>query len=80
MLKLKTEELELRGIKDEVSKKTNNVYYVVFCEDMAGEPFKFLCRDPKAFPNGLDKGDRIFVTLNCNRYNNLEIDRIEKIK
>lgn len=79
MLKLKTEELELRGVKHEVSKKTNNVYYIVYCEDMDGQPFNFLCRKAEAFPEKLDKGDTVVLTLTYNRYKSLEVEKIDKV-
>lgn len=80
MLKLKTEELELRGVKHQVSSKTNNVYYIVYAEDLDGQPFNFLCRNAEAFPEKLDKGDLIILHLTYNRYKSLEVEKIEKVK
>jgi hypothetical protein len=79
MLKLKTEELELRGVIDKKSQKTNNIYYIVFCESMNGEPFNFLCRGAEAFPEKLDKGDHVVLTLTYNRFKSLEVEKIEKV-
>jgi len=79
MLKLKTEELELRGVKDHKSQKTNSIYYIVYCEDSKGEPFNFLCRNIEAFPEKLDKGDIVVLTLTYNRFKSLEVEKIEKV-
>lgn len=77
MLKLKSEKLELRGVQNETSAK-GNMYYIIFCESETGEPFRFFCKDVKAIPQGLKKGDNVYVTLALNKYNNLVVDKIEK--
>lgn len=79
MLRLKTEELELRGVKHQVSSKTNNVYYIIYAEDLDGQPFNFLCRKAEAFPEKLDKGDTVVLHLTYNRYKSLEVEKIEKV-
>ena len=78
MLKLKSEKLELRGIQDATSAK-GNLYYTVFCESESGEPFRFFCKDSNAFAQGLKKGDSVYVTLSLNKYNNLVVEKIEKV-
>ena len=78
MLTLKTNPMELRGIQSQISKKTNNPYYVVFCEDVDScEPFKFICRDFNALPQGLKKGDLVTVTLGYNNYKDLVVLKVE---
>lgn len=79
MLNLKTDVLELRGLKNETSKK-GNVYYVIFAESMEGEPFKFFCKDAKAFPEGLKKGDNVVVTVTYNNFKELVAVRVEKVE
>ena len=79
MLTLKTDVMELRGISSQVSKKTQQPYYVVFCEDVSTcEPFKFVCRDFNALPQGLKKGDLVSVTVSYNTYKDLNVLKIER--
>lgn len=81
MLTLKTKELELRGINSQVSKKTNQPYYLIYCEDVeAYEPYKFLCKDFNALPQGLKQGDRITVTVAYNTYKDLTVLKVERVK
>ena len=78
MLNLKTDVLELRGLVNQTSKK-GNVYYVVYCESAQGEPYKFFCRDAKAFAEGLKKGDSVVVTLTYNSFKELQVVAVEKV-
>ena len=77
MLSLKTETLELRGLKNETSKK-GNLYYIIFCETACGEPHKFFCKNSEAFPSGLKKGDNVILTLTYNSFKELEVLKVEK--
>lgn len=80
MLTLKTNKMELRGINSQVSKKTNQPYYLVYCEDLGSfEPYKFLCKDFNALPQGLKKGDSVVVTLSYNNYKDLNVLKVEKV-
>lgn len=80
MLVLKTKEMELRGITSQVSKKTNQPYYLVFVEDLESyEPFKFLCKDFNAMPQGLKKGDIVELTVAYNNYKDLSVLKVEKV-
>lgn len=80
MLKLKTCEMELRGIVSQVSKKTNQAYYIVFCEQLDGcEQFKFLCKDYNALPQGLKKGDLVVLSLVYNNYKELNVEKVELV-
>lgn len=80
MLTLKTNKMELRGINSQVSKKTNQPYYLVYCEDVDSfEPYKFLCKDFNALPQGLKKGDEVVVTLSYNNYKDLNVLKVEKV-
>lgn len=80
MLVLKTKDMELRGITSQVSKKTNQPYYLVFVEDLESyEPFKFLCKDFNAMPQGLKKGDIVELTVAYNNYKDLSVLKVEKV-
>lgn len=80
MLTLKTRPMELRGINSQVSKKTNQPYYLVYCEDVESfEPQKFLCKDFNALPQGLKKGDLVEVTVTYNSYKDLNVLKVEKV-
>lgn len=78
MLNLKTDVLELRGLKNSTSKK-GNVYYVIFAESQEGEPYKFFCRDASVFPDGLKKGDDVVLTLTYNSFKELQVVCVEKV-
>lgn len=78
-MKLSTESLELRGIKNATSGK-GNIYYIVNCEDNEGSPVQFYCRDSKAFAEGLKKGDKVRISLYFNqKYKSLVVDKVEKV-
>lgn len=78
-MKLTTEVLELRGLKNTSSKK-GNVYYVLNCEDVnTGDPFQFYCPDSKVFPEGLKKGDKVKVCLVYNKFKNLIVSKVDKV-
>lgn len=77
MLNLKTETLELRGLKNETSKK-GNVYYILFCETQEGEPVKFFCKNSYVFPDGLKKGDLITLDLKYNSFKELEVHKVNR--
>lgn len=80
MLTVKTNKLELRGINSQVSQKTNKSYYLIYCEDLESfEPYKFLCRDFNALPQGLTKGDKVVLTLSYNTYKDLNVMKVEKV-
>ena len=79
-LTLETHEMELRGITSQVSKKTHQPYYVVFCEDIDScEPHKFICKDFNVLPQGLKKGDIVRVTVTYNTYKDLNVIKVEKV-
>lgn len=59
--------LELRGIANKVGKK-ENVYYVLNCESADGTPHALYCPDASALPDGLHKGDMVYVTFNVHTY------------
>lgn len=78
-MKLTTEVLELRGLKNTSSKK-GNVYYILNCEHSeTGDPYQFYCPDASCFPQGLKKGDKITVTLTYNKFKNLIVKNIKKV-
>lgn len=81
MLTLTTREMELRGIQSQVSKKTNNPYYLVYVEDVDNiKAFCFVCRDFNALPQGLKKGDIVKVTCTYNeKYKELACIKVEKV-
>lgn len=78
MLKLTTAQLELRGLKNQTSKK-GNVYYMLFCETEEGEPCKFFCKDSRVFPEGLKKGDQITLDLHYNAFKELDVLKVNKV-
>lgn len=79
MLKLKTEKMELRGIKNTQSAK-GNLYYIIYCETEEGEPQNFYCKDAKALPEGLKKGDKVHISLIFNnRFKSLEVEQVQKV-
>ena len=57
---LKSDVVELRGLKSGISKKGNS-FVVVYVESKNGEPYNFYCFEPEIIPSGLKKGD--FVVL-----------------
>lgn len=80
-MQLKTETLELRGIKDFISSK-GNIYYMVYCEQADTEPVKFYCASEKVFPTSpkLKKGDIIRVHLDyVEKFKTLVVERIELV-
>jgi len=78
-MKLLTENLELRGIKNTVSGK-GNIYYTLNCEGQDGDPVQFYCKDASAFPEGLKKGDKIRISLDFNqKYKSLVVEKVEKV-
>ena len=78
-MKLITEDLELRGLKNTSSKK-GTVYYILNCEDIhTGDPYQFYCPDSKVFPEGLKKGDKIKVSLIYNKFKNLIVTEVKKV-
>lgn len=78
-MQLKTETLELRGMKHSVSSK-GNVYYTVYCEESTGEPCNFYFENDKNFPKDLKKGDIVRIHLNYNqRFKSLVGSKIELV-
>lgn len=78
-MKLVTENLELRGIKNSTSSK-GNLYYILNCEDHDGSPLQFYCKDASAFPEGLKKGDKVKVEVDFNvRYKSLVVEKVVKV-
>lgn len=77
-MKLLTENLELRGIKNATSGK-GNLYYIVNCEEQDGEPVQFYCKDSSAFAEGLKKGDKVRISLKFNpKFKSIEVEKVEK--
>lgn len=77
MLALKTEKLEVRGLKNQTS-KNGNVYYILHTEAEDGEPTQFFCRDSSVFPEGMKKGDKVVLSLVYNRFKELEVVSVVK--
>lgn len=78
-MKLLTENLELRGISNATSGK-GNLYYILNCEENDGNAVQFYCKDAKAFPDGLKKGDKIRISLIYKpRFKSIEVDKVEKV-
>lgn len=78
-MKLKTETLELRGLKDNISAK-GNIYYIIYCEELTGEPCNFYCTNDKAFPKGLKKGDIVRIHLDFNtKFKSLIVESVELV-
>ena len=76
-MKLKTDVLELRGVKDNISAK-GNVYYNIFCEEADGNPCQFYCTEKMEFPKGLNKGAKVCLHLDYNpRFKSLVLEKIE---
>lgn len=67
MIQVKSEVLELRGIKNQES-KNGKVYYIVNCESADGTPMAFYCPDASAFAEGLKKGSMVTITFDVSRY------------
>lgn len=79
-MRLKTDTLELRGIKNVTSQKTGNVYYYVYCEEADGKPCEFFATDADTFPKGLKKGDIIRVICEWHpRFKSIECVGIELV-
>lgn len=78
-MKLTTEKLELRGLVNQLSKKTGAIYYIMYCETLEGKPFQFICRDAKALPEGLKKGDMITLDVVYNSYKELSVVLCKKV-
>lgn len=82
MLILKTDVLELRGIKNETS-KNGNVYQVLNCEAYDGEPHAFYCPDSSLLPSGMKKGDKIVLHLSVKTFKgnrSFSICKVEHLK
>lgn len=78
-MKLTTDVLELRGLKNVASKK-GNVYYTLNCENVeTGDPYQFYCPDAKVFPENLKKGDKIKVSVTYNKFKNLVVTEVKKV-
>lgn len=78
MLNLSAKKMEVRGLANEQSKK-GNVYYILRCESVEGEPFQFFARSPEVFPQGLKKGDIVDLELTMNmRYKDLVLTKVVK--
>lgn len=67
MLTVTSSPLELRGIAHKRT-KDDKIYYIINAESEDGTPHGLYCPDAKAFPDGLKKGDMIYVTFNVYRY------------
>lgn len=78
MINLTTDVLELRGIKNAMSKK-GNVYYVLNCEDDGGEACKFVCKNFDSIPSGLKKGDKVQLKVAYNNFKDLDVLGVEKV-
>lgn len=78
-MELLTDVLELRGVKNVASKK-GNTYYYLNCENVNdGTPYQFYCPDPKVFPEGLKKGDKVKVVVFYNNFKNLVVREVKKV-
>ena len=71
MLTVKSTSVELRGIRNDVS-KNGKAYYTLNVETADGTPHSLYCPDFNAIPQGLKKGEMIRVTFNVHRYQNQE--------
>lgn len=78
-MKLITDTLELRGIKNSKSNK-GNVYYIINCEEAQdGTPCQFYCPDSKALPEGLKKGDKVRLEVVYDKFKNLSVVDVKKV-
>lgn len=78
-MKLNTEVLELRGLKNASSKK-GNTYYILNCEDtQSGDPYQFYCPKADVFPEGMKKGDKVQITLIYNKFKTLVVAGVKKV-
>lgn len=79
MIKLTTDVLELRGLKNNKSKK-GNVYYTLNCETVSeGEPYQFYCPSAEVLPEGLKKGDKIKIAVSYNKFKNIIVTQVMKV-
>lgn len=79
MLKLTTDTLELRGIKNCKSKK-DNLYYLINCENPEnGDPCQFYCNSMGLIPPGLKKGDKLKVIVGYNHFKELVVLDVQKV-
>lgn len=68
MLTVTSSPLELRGIANKVSAKTEKVYYILNCECDDGDPVSFYCPDASVLPPGLRKGTMVTLTFDVSFY------------
>lgn len=77
MLCLKSEKLEVRGVKPVTSKK-GNTYHILNCEDMHGDPVRFFVRDVSVLPRDLKKGEGVVLSLVYNNFKDLEVKGVTR--
>lgn len=81
MLKVKAENLELRGIANHTN-KNNKTYQIVNAETADGTAYQFYCPDVNALPQGLKKGDAVHIIFDVkyfDRKERLEVSKVEKV-
>lgn len=71
MLKVKSNSVELRGIANSTTKK-GNLFYILNVETADGTPHQLYCPSADVLPQGLKKGEEIFVTFDVRYYNGKE--------
>ena len=81
MLKVVSENLELRGVASNTT-KNGKTYYMVNAETHDGTAYQFYCPTYEALPQGMKKGDMVklhFVVKYFNRNERLEVVQVEKV-
>lgn len=71
MFHVKSNALELRGIATKTPTPVK-VYYMLNVEGPDGTPYSLYCPNGNALPQGLKKGDNIFVTFEVRYYQGKE--------
>lgn len=82
MLTVKSCPLELRGVAHKTS-KSGKLFYTINVESSDGTPHALYCPDANALPQGLNKGDMVYVTFNVSYYmgnERLSVIGVEKVK
>ena len=82
MLTLVSNQMELRGVENKVSKSTGNVFYILHLEDEVGKHYEFYCASADCFAPQLKKGDLVFVHFEYVVFDkdiNLKVLKVEKV-
>lgn len=77
-MKLKTNQLELRGIERKAIKE--KMYFVFYFEEETGEPIDFYTKNEELI-EGKTKGKKYLLTLDYNKkFKTLNIEKMEEVK